>query len=697
MRLLKKPITALLFIFCTSLVFSQLPTANFTATPLSVCQGQVVTFTNTSTANGASVITDYSWDFGDGYSDSIPNTTHIYNTPGTYSVTLTVTNSNGQADFELKTNYIVVKPAPTTSFSVNGLGCTVPLTVGFINTGSSGANYSYSWNFGNTQTSTLGIPPAQTYSTAGTFNVSLTITNVTSGCSTTYSEPLVVSNYQAGITLPSVVCVDQQVDISDNSTAGANTWNWNIAPSTGTYVNGTTNASQNPSFSFSAPGTYTIQLASQNTNSGCSGSTSQTITVQPTPTPSFTATPLTNCAPSNVTFTNTSVGGTSYAWTFGDFSSGANNSSNQTSPSHIFSNNGTYDITLTMTTAAGCIGTTTLNDYITVTDVIADFSADITGGCDPLVVNFSDLSVDPNTANPITSWSWNFGGGTPNTFNGQTPPPITYQIGLFDVSLTVTTQSGCVGTMTMTDYITVGHINSLSFAVDTLVNCIKTDFEFTSTVSTTPSNPNPSELTYFWDFTDGTSTEDDPTYQFTSDTGYFDVMLVVDFRGCKDSIEIQNFIYIEAPIAKFTPENTLFCNQGNNIAVDFTDDATHGVPSDDILMIWQWGDGTPNTILDDPQLDDANQGDFTHNYTNYGSYTIQQVIYNYTTGCSDSITANVDISFLNANFTYSNDSICQGDTLDMFDNSQTWLTAPNPHPLQSCWNSKHGRYCILCI
>ena len=689
MRLLKKPITALLFIFCTSLVFSQLPTANFTATPLSVCQGQVVTFTNTSTANGASVITDYSWDFGDGYSDSIPNTTHIYNTPGTYSVTLTVTNSNGQADFELKTNYIVVKPAPTTSFSVNGLGCTVPLTVGFINTGSSGANYSYSWNFGNTQTSTLGIPPAQTYSTAGTFNVSLTITNVTSGCSTTYSEPLVVSNYQAGITLPSVVCVDQQVDISDNSTAGANTWNWNIAPSTGTYVNGTTNASQNPSFSFSAPGTYTIQLASQNTNSGCSGSTSQTITVQPTPTPSFTATPLTNCAPSNVTFTNTSVGGTSYAWTFGDFSSGANNSSNQTSPSHIFSNNGTYDITLTMTTAAGCIGTTTLNDYITVTDVIADFSADITGGCDPLVVNFSDLSVDPNTANPITSWSWNFGGGTPNTFNGQTPPPITYQIGLFDVSLTVTTQSGCVGTMTMTDYITVGHINSLSFAVDTLVNCIKTDFEFTSTVSTTPSNPNPSELTYFWDFTDGTSTEDDPTYQFTSDTGYFDVMLVVDFRGCKDSIEIQNFIYIEAPIAKFTPENTLFCNQGNNIAVDFTDDATHGVPSDDILMIWQWGDGTPNTILDDPQLDDANQGDFTHNYTNYGSYTIQQVIYNYTTGCSDSITANVDISFLNANFTYSNDSICQGDTLDMFDNSQTWLTAPNPHPLQS-WSFSMG-------
>ncbi|MCF8410216.1 MAG: PKD domain-containing protein [Crocinitomicaceae bacterium] len=412
-------------ILFSSLTFGQQPISNFTAVPVSVCQGQPVTFTNTSTTNGGTAITDYAWDFGDGFSDSIPNTTHIYNTPGTYSVTLTVTNSSGLADFELKPNYIIVKPAPTTSFSVNGLGCTVPLTVTFSNTGSSGAGYSYNWDFGNSQTSLLANPPSQTYSSAGTYNVSLTITNTSSGCVTTLVEPLVVSNFQAGMTLPTVVCVNQQVDIADNSTAGANVWNWNVSPSSGSYVNGTSSSSQNPSLTFTTAGTYTIQLAAQNTSSGCSGSTSQTITVQPTPSPTFTATPLTNCAPSNVTFTNTSVGGTNYVWTFGDFSSGANNTSNQTSPSHVYANNGTYDVTLTMTTAAGCIGSITLNDYINVTDVLADFEADVTGGCDPLIVNFSDLSVDPNTAIPFTSWSWNFGGGTPNTFNGQTPPPIT--------------------------------------------------------------------------------------------------------------------------------------------------------------------------------------------------------------------------------------------------------------------------------
>ena len=64
-------------ILFSSLTFGQQPISNFTAVPVSVCQGQPVTFTNTSTTNGGTAITDYAWDFGDGFSDSIPNTTHI--------------------------------------------------------------------------------------------------------------------------------------------------------------------------------------------------------------------------------------------------------------------------------------------------------------------------------------------------------------------------------------------------------------------------------------------------------------------------------------------------------------------------------------------------------------------------------------------------------------------------------------------
>ena len=666
-----------LFFITIFIGFSQNPTANFTGNPLSACANVPITFTSTSTTGGGAAITNYAWDFGDGYSGSGTSVSHSYALPGVYSVTLVVTNANGAADAEVKPNYITILPSPTASFSVSGLGCSVPLTVSFTNTGSSGAGYSYSWNFGNSQTSTAASPPSQTYSSAGTYDVTLITTNTSTGCKDTIIQPLVVSNFQSGITMPSMACVGEVVTFADNSTAGANQWSWNFGGL------GASSA-QNPSFTFDVAGTYTIQLSSSNTASGCSGSTSQTITVNPTPTPSFTANPLTNCSPSLVTFNNTSVGGTSYSWDFGDATS-ASNTSTQTSPTHTYNNNGSYDVTLTMVSTSGCVGVVTLSDYIIISDVIPLFEATPTGGCTPLTVQFTDQTVPPNPSNPITSWNWSFPGGTPSSFNGQNPPDITYGIGIYNVSLTVTTQSGCTETFTMNDYITVGDILDLSFSVDTNIHCIKTDFDFTSNVVTNPANPDPSEISYYWDFTDGNSTDANPQYQFTSDTGYFDVQLIVDFRGCKDTVEIDSFIYILAPIAKFHPQNTLYCNQGSTVSVDFIDDATHGELSDDILMIWQWGDGTPNTILDDPQLDDADAGNATHIYTDYGSYTIQQVIYNYTTGCSDSITSNVDISTVTANFYYSTDSICQGDTLVLFDNSATW---PG-HPLEE-WEFNMG-------
>ena len=100
------------------------------------------------------------------------------------------------------------------------------------------------------------------------------------------------------------------------------------------------------------------------------------------------------------------------------------------------------------------------------------------------------------------------------------------------------TASGCSATVNLSEYISVGELNSLDFTVDTTINCIKTDFNFNSFITTTPSFPDSSEINYFWDFTDGNSTEANPTFQYSSDTGYFDVLLVVDYRGCIDSLQI---------------------------------------------------------------------------------------------------------------------------------------------------------------
>jgi PKD repeat protein len=668
-------------------VFGQTPIANFTATPLSVCAGSPVNFTNTSVPNGASPIVFNAWYFGDGDSLVGVNATHIYETPGTYPVTLIVTNANGTADAEFKPAYITVKPSPTASFSILGQGCTVPLTLTFNNTSSTGG-FNYNWNFGNTQTSTVQNPPSQTYNSVNTYPITLTVTNATSGCSSTVVQQIEVSNYQAQISLPTVVCLGQPVSFTDNSTAGANTWSWNFG------VNQGTSTEQNPTYTYNTAGTYTVQLASQNTASGCSGSTSASITVQPTPTPSFTATPLTNCAPSVVNFVNTSTGGSTYSWNFGNGST----FTGTTPPAQTYPINGSYPVSLTMTTALGCVGTTTISSYINVTDVVANFSANVTGGCSPLSVSFTNNSTSPNpTTNPIVSWNWNFGNGQTSTL--QNPPTQIYQIGVYDVTLTVTTQSGCTATFTSTDYIKVGQINSVNFTVDTLVNCIKSDFEFTSSVSTSPANPDSTEITYYWEFgengSDGTSTDQNPTYQFTSDTGYFSVMLVVDYRGCKDTLLLDSLIYINAPISKFTPAATLFCNPSSfPVALQITDDATHGVTDDDVQMIWNWDDLTPNDTLDNAQLDDADLGSVAHNFTGYGTYTVEQVIHNFTTGCSDSTTRTIDISMVVPGFTLSNDSICQGDSLFMYDASSTWMTPPNPHPLET-WEFDMGNNTAL--
>lgn len=662
-----------LFLFGYVFIFAQAPSADFNATPLSACTNEGINFNSLSSTNGGAAITNYAWDFGDGFAGNGETVSHSYTTPGTYTVTLVVTNANGLADAEIKSNYITIQPSPNASYALNGLGCTVPLTVEFINNGSIGPEYSYEWDFGNGVNSTNPTPDPQNYTSAGSYSVSLIVVNTTTGCSDTLNDELVVSNFQTDFNFPSVVCVGETIAFEDNSTAGANQWSWNFGGQG-------TSDEQNPSFTFDTPGDYSIQFTSANTFSGCSGSTSSTVTVQATPTPSFTASQTTDCAPATILFNNTSSGGTSYEWNFGDASS-TNNTSSENSPSHIYNNNGLYDVSLTMTTSDGCVGTITLEEYIAIEDVNASFSADLTGGCTPLTVTFTDESTPPNASNPIISWEWSFPGGSPSSYSGQNPPPLTYDIGVYDVSLTVTTQTGCTNTIAIPGYITVGEILDLGISVDTNINCIKTDFQFNSFVNTNPSNPDSSEISWLWDFGEGSSTDQNPQYQYSSDTGYFDVQLIVNYRGCIDSIQIDSMVFINAPIAQFAPEFSLYCNQGSSVEVNFTDNATHGIIEDDILMIWQWGDGTADVVLDDPELDDADMGNISHVYNEYGTYTIQQIIHNYTTGCSDSTTSNVDISFVNANFAYSTDSICQGDTLRMFDASTTWDSPPTPHTL----------------
>ena len=166
-----------------------------------------------------------------------------------------------------------------------------------------------------------------------------------------------------------------------------------------------------------------------------------------TPVANFSASPTTVCTGNSVTFTNLTLVGTSWIWSF----PGGTPSSftGQTPPPITYAATGIYDVSLTVSDGT-ITNSKTIPNYIGVKDVIADFSASSTTIFEGNSATFTDNS----SCSPVT-WEWDFPGGIPSSFTGQTPPPIFYSVsGNYEVTLTVT-KPGVSDTKTKTAYITV--------------------------------------------------------------------------------------------------------------------------------------------------------------------------------------------------------------------------------------------------
>jgi PKD repeat protein/endonuclease I len=153
------------------------PTAMFSATPTSGLAPHFTSFTDLST-NAPTV---WSWTFGDGGVSSLPNPVHVYLIPGTYTVTLTVTNADGM-DTDVQTDLITVSAIPVPAvpnFDGTPLSGTSPLFVQFTDL-STNTPTSWLWDFGDGQTST-DPNPSFTFEHVGTHPVSLTVMNADGG------------------------------------------------------------------------------------------------------------------------------------------------------------------------------------------------------------------------------------------------------------------------------------------------------------------------------------------------------------------------------------------------------------------------------------------------------------------------------------------------------------------------------------
>ncbi len=160
---------------------AQAPVAAVSANPTSGTTPLTVSFSSVNSSDADGTIVSYSWNFGDGANSTEPNPIHVYNSAGTFTAVLTVTDSSGLTD----TDSVVItangaaNQSPVAIAGADKTSGNAPLTINFSSQGSNdtdGTIASYSWNFGDGTSSNLANP-SHIYNTAGNYTATLTVTD----------------------------------------------------------------------------------------------------------------------------------------------------------------------------------------------------------------------------------------------------------------------------------------------------------------------------------------------------------------------------------------------------------------------------------------------------------------------------------------------------------------------------------------
>jgi PKD repeat protein len=158
-------------------------TATATGTPANGNAPLNVSFTGSAT--GGKPGYTYNWNFGDGSTaSSLQNPTHTYTSAGTFTATLTVSDSSAPVTTASSTVNVTVSAVgnPLAAFaSATPTSGQIPLSVAFTGTATGGTPaYGFSWNFGDGSVTSTLQNPGHTYSAAGTFTATLTVSDSSS-------------------------------------------------------------------------------------------------------------------------------------------------------------------------------------------------------------------------------------------------------------------------------------------------------------------------------------------------------------------------------------------------------------------------------------------------------------------------------------------------------------------------------------
>ena len=609
-------------------VYAQ-PAIDFEFSPSTGCVPLSVNFADKSTA-GSGTITNWSWDFGDGTIDSVQNPTHIYTLPANFGVTLVVTNSFGCTQSLLKPAAVNVSDTVTADFSYTYSNiCNPPATFQFTNRSQNGSTFQ--WFFGDGNQSRQRNP-SHSYKT-GTYDITLITTN-NAGCTDTAVKSIAVGNYVADFTVPPSGCINGTVMMEDASLP---------IPIRSTWVfdDSTSDSGLTAFHTFSKAGKH--KIIHRIDFGDCRDSVIKTIDIVDRPTASFNSSSLRSAClpPLAVQFNNNSTGANAYLWDFGD----STTTSTNTNPSHTYNKQGVFSVTLiAYNGAGGCSDTAIQTDYIKILPpIITGFLNFPYTACLNADVPFTAL-ID--STEPIKSFLWNFGDGTTSTLRA--PTHKYANVGFYDVTLTVTSVSGCTNTFTLDKAVQVSRKPKAKFSATPRDACASEYIQFTD-LSTGSIDA------WQWHFGDGIiGFEQNPQHKYI-DSGYFDVTLLASNNGCADSFTIRKYIHISSPVAQFIISSN--CN--DRFTKTFNDRSV--AP---LTWAWDFGDGT--TAIGSKKQ--------THTYDSLGVYYATLIVTN-NTACADTITYAVYVLDENPQFTAKalNSNFCKYDSIQ--------FTASNYNPV----------------
>ncbi len=257
------------------------PTASFSS--IGICPGGAMPFTDLSTAtSGNGPLVTYHWDFGmtalTNDTSNLTGPSYVYNTPGTYQVTLQVVDSIGCKDTAQQN--VTVFYLPQVSFSGTPTSGCAPLCVNFTDNttvqNSSAAQWSWSFGDGNTATTQN---PSNCYQSNGVYSVVLTVTSA-DGCSYTDSIPNYI-NVTPGPTAaftfgpqPSTIA-DPTINFTDQSTPNPAQWYWDFGTGSGT------STAQDPTYIYPDTGSFVVMLIVSAANGACPDTAYATVVISP--------------------------------------------------------------------------------------------------------------------------------------------------------------------------------------------------------------------------------------------------------------------------------------------------------------------------------------------------------------------------------------------------------------------------------